>query len=168
MACYRVLSSEDLLFRDPPHSLIAGGNMWLKIDIKYFSQGRYLVLCLFVFRKQEEEGEKERETLICCPTYLCNYCFLCVTWPEIKPATLVYQDDRPSNQLSCPARASSGFFIPNFLKAMKHTFSLTILRGKLMYDMKGILLVKGTYCFMYNLKWPFDEEEKIVWKLSFW
>lgn len=37
-----------------------------------------------------------------------------------------------------------------------------------MYAMKGVILVKETYCFMYNLKWPFDKEEKKVYKLSFW
>ena len=53
--------------------------------------------------------ERERETLICCSTYLYIHCwFLYVPWPGIKPYNLGILG-RCSNQLSYMARASISF-----------------------------------------------------------
>ena len=56
---------------------------------------------LFIDFREREEG-RERETWICCSTYVFTGWFLCVSWLGIKPTTLTYWDNTLPNWATWP------------------------------------------------------------------
>ena len=78
------------------------------LDILLFIFSIFFSLCYFkLILERERKGEREQKNTDFLFHLLCAFigCFLYVSWPNIEPADLAYQNNTLSNTLSHPARA---------------------------------------------------------------